>query len=231
MFNGLGANLLDVILGNRLAKGRIWPSPPAPPIGGEEEMVKATEQDELKIEVLEGSTACAVTSECPAQTVDKGFDASKSERLFKLPVLPSSLVLDEFILAQKEDVGLADLFAVALPEENWATVDRGYVICDGLLVRKSMFSTDGLSEIWSQIVVPKKHQDRVLKTAHYGDGAGHLGVRKTFHQLLQFYYWPRMKREVAAFGRRGVKPVLLMCVWQRMSCIGLVLIAAFGFPI
>lgn len=49
-----------------------------------------------------------------------------------------------------------------------------------------------------QIVVPAKFREVVLKTAH-GDVAGHLGVRKTYDRVMKYFYWPKLKKEVAGF--------------------------------
>ena len=61
-----------------------------------------------------------------------------------------------------------------------------------------MSVNNDLSETVMQIVVPKKYRDQVLQAAH-GEGAGHFGVRKTYSRLLQHFYWPRLKRDVAEF--------------------------------
>lgn len=49
-----------------------------------------------------------------------------------------------------------------------------------------------------QVVMPEKYRDIALITAH-GEILGHFGVRKTYSRLLQHFYWPRIKRDVARF--------------------------------
>ncbi len=38
----------------------------------------------------------------------------------------------------------------------------------------------------------------MLQTSH-GDVAGHMGVRKTYDRILRYFFWPRLKRDVAQF--------------------------------
>ena len=116
----------------------------------------------------------------------------------QIPNLPSALDRDEFIRAQEEDDGLMELRDGALTGEKLKSADSGYFKHEGLLVRKFVFFKDDLIETLLQIVVPMKYREQVLQTAH-GEGAGHFGVSKTYDRLLQHFYWPRLKRDVAAF--------------------------------
>ena len=59
--------------------------------------------------------------------------------------------------------------------------------CDGDFVGEPVF----------QIVVPEVFRDAVLKIAH--DESGHLGIRKTYDRVLRFFFWPRLKRDVAKY--------------------------------
>lgn len=40
-----------------------------------------------------------------------------------------------------------------------------------------------------------------MKTAH-GEASGHFGVNKTYRQILEYFYWSRIKRDVAKFVKR-----------------------------
>ena len=48
-----------------------------------------------------------------------------------------------------------------------------------------------------QVVVPAKFRELVMKASH--EVAGHMGVQKTYHQLLRHFVWPRLKRDASAF--------------------------------
>lgn len=56
---------------------------------------------------------------------------------------------------------------------------------------------DFVSDAIFQLVVPAKFCSLVLKVAH--DDSGHFGVRKTYLHILKHFFWPRMKRDVAAY--------------------------------
>ena len=47
-----------------------------------------------------------------------------------------------------------------------------------------------------QIVVPSKFHSVVLQVSH--DECGHMGVRKTYDRILRYFFWPRLKRDVAS---------------------------------
>jgi hypothetical protein len=56
---------------------------------------------------------------------------------------------------------------------------------------------DGLLFKGSQLCIPKfSMRDNLLKEKHGGGLARHFGHDKTFAQLSNSYYWPRMREEV-----------------------------------
>lgn len=92
---------VDVILGNLLAKNRVWPSGPAPPVVTTEP-VEPAQQDECAVHFPHVFTACAVTrAKSRAQAVDVSADMSGSKRV--IPQLPSPFTRSDFVLAQKAD--------------------------------------------------------------------------------------------------------------------------------
>ena len=44
-----------------------------------------------------------------------------------------------------------------------------------------------------QIVVPKIYRSEILSLAHETPMSGHLGVSKTYHKILNHFYWPGLK--------------------------------------
>ena len=52
--------------------------------------------------------------------------------------------------------------------------------------------------VW-QIVVPSKFRSEVLKASH--DQSGHLGVYKTHNYILQYFFWPWLKKDVSRYIR------------------------------
>ena len=61
-----------------------------------------------------------------------------------------------------------------------------------------------VDEEWStriQIVVPQVYRQEVLKLAHGSPMGAHFGVRKTYHRILQYFFWPGLREEVVRHCR------------------------------
>ena len=103
------------------------------------------------------------------------------------------------IVEQSKDKELLDLFKIALTPAEAEKVSVGYLIKDDILMRKwSPTACDnGKGETVYQIVVPTLHRREVLELAHDLPVSGHLGVRKTYNRVLQHFFWPGLKRDVA----------------------------------
>ena len=85
-----------------------------------------------------------------------------------------------------------------LSEGDGESALKGYLVQDGLLVRKWVpQGHDFLGDPVFQIVVPEKFRQEVLKMSH--DQSGHLGVRKTYESILRYFFWPRLKRDVSVY--------------------------------
>ena len=48
-----------------------------------------------------------------------------------------------------------------------------------------------------QIVVPKIYRSEILSLAHETPISGHIGVNKTYHKILNHFYWPGLKTYVS----------------------------------
>ena len=103
------------------------------------------------------------------------------------------------IVEQSKDKELLDLFKIALTPVEAEKVSVGYLIKDDILMRKwSPTACDNVKgETVYQIVVPTVHRREVLELAHDLPVSGHLGVRKTYNRVLQHFFWPGLKRDVA----------------------------------
>lgn len=53
-----------------------------------------------------------------------------------------------------------------------------------------------------KLVVPKDYREQVYRECHDDPKSGHLGFYKTYHRILQLYYWPKMKFDIANYVRR-----------------------------
>lgn len=54
-------------------------------------------------------------------------------------------------------------------------------------------------EVVYQVVILSCYRRQVLLLAH--DLSGHLGIKKTYNQILRHFFWPRLKTDVAYFCR------------------------------
>ena len=104
------------------------------------------------------------------------------------------------IVEQSKDKELLDLFKIALTPVEAEKVSVGYFIKDDILMRKwspTACDNNEKGETVYQIVVPTVHRREVLELAHDLPVSGHLGVRKTYNRVLQHFFWPGLKRDVA----------------------------------
>ena len=104
------------------------------------------------------------------------------------------------IVEQSKDKELLDLFKIALTPVEAEKVSVGYLIKDDILMRKwspTACDNNEKGETVYQIVVPTVHRREILELAHDLPVSGHLGVRKTYNRVLQHFFWPGLKRDVA----------------------------------
>lgn len=70
---------------------------------------------------------------------------------------------------------------------------------NGLLWKYVKQDYPGLSvdaDYW-KIVVPKEDRAEIIRAAHDPPTSGHMGVYKTYSRLMEKYYWPKMRNDVA----------------------------------
>lgn len=48
--------------------------------------------------------------------------------------------------------------------------------------------------------MPQKFHPQVLSLAH-DNFSGHLGIKKTYHRILRYFFWPGLKSDVSTFCR------------------------------
>ncbi|XP_062382811.1 uncharacterized protein LOC134070456 isoform X1 [Sardina pilchardus] len=177
---------VHLILGNNLAGGRVWRDVPSPGVVKRVTSIPSGADGSIQ-NLPEVSTACA-----EMHAMNSVFGAEVEEKhgtpVLK-PVLPDlpSLTLDDFVVAQKEDATLDELFVCSAEEIHGA--EKGNFVQDGLLVRRGMPQTKVFEDPVFQIVAP------------HGDIAGHLGVGKTYDRLVKHFFWPGLKKEVACFTK------------------------------
>ena len=101
---------------------------------------------------------------------------------------------------QSNDKELLDLFKIALTPVERKQKSVGYLIKDNILMRQWSPTECDNSEKGKtvyQIVLPTVHRREVLELAHGLPMFSHLGVGKTQNRVLQHFFWPGLKRDVA----------------------------------
>uniref|UniRef100_A0A3B1IMD5 Gypsy retrotransposon integrase-like protein 1 n=1 Tax=Astyanax mexicanus TaxID=7994 RepID=A0A3B1IMD5_ASTMX len=111
---------------------------------------------------------------------------------------------EQLAIEQKSDSSLAQCRKAA--EEVKADVSSSAYFWDGeILMRKwvppKLSKTDSEWTTTYQIVVPTAYRSQVLTLAHDHCLSGHLGVTKTYKQILQHFFWPGLKSDVSAHCR------------------------------
>ena len=76
--------------------------------------------------------------------------------------------------------------------------DSEFLWKDGLLYREGKWKLAGDLQVTLQLVLPQRCRKAVIRLAHEVPLAGHLGRKKTTDRILQRFYWPNVRRDVAA---------------------------------
>ena len=75
-----------------------------------------------------------------------------------------------------------------------------YYVKNDILMRKWRPPDVSAEDEWTvnhQIVVPRVYRPEILNLAHETPLSGHLGVNKTYHKILNHFYWPGLKSDVS----------------------------------
>ncbi len=105
---------------------------------------------------------------------------------------------EELEKEQRTDSSLDVIFQCAITPAEMGNLTRGYLVSDGVLLRKWIPPKGDF--VWDpvfQVVVPVKFPRTMIEIAH--DQSGHQGVRKNYDHLLRYYFWPRLKRNISIY--------------------------------
>ncbi len=206
---------VDLILGNDLAGGQVFPRPLVV------HEPSTTAISELDTQFASVFPVCAVTR-AQSQKVEDVFDLSDTV-LFSQPekvtnvepeVVPeetefpvlmnltSKIGRSELAAAQNSDSSLATCRDAVVDVTQVSQARIAYFWEDGILMRK--WKPLHYSTKWQevqQIVLPVDYRPHVLQLAHENVLSGHLGVTKTFHRIIRYYFWPGLKSDVSTFVR------------------------------
>ena len=103
---------------------------------------------------------------------------------------------------QHNDPEILPLLERALDEKEIDQVPVCFYVKNGILMRKWRPPDVSAEDEWTvnhQIVVPRVYRPEILNLAHETPLSGHLGVNKTYHKILNHFYWPGLKSDVSEF--------------------------------
>ena len=123
---------------------------------------------------------------------------------------PSSLVEEDLDIRsrsqlskeQHKDPEISPLFHKAVNETDLVQDTICLYIKNGILMRKWRSPEIPADDEWAvnhQIVVPKIYRSEILSLAHENPMSGHLGVNKTYHKILNHFYWPGLKTDFSNY--------------------------------
>ena len=113
-----------------------------------------------------------------------------------------TLSKSQLIQEQQTDPEISKLIFRALPENKISQVPICYYIKNGILMRKWRpydVPADDEWAVYHQIVVPKSYRHEILSIAHESPMSGHLGINKTYHKIINHFYWPGLKSDVSKY--------------------------------
>lgn len=133
--------------------------------------------------------------------------------------------LTELSTAQQEDPGIGQVWS-ALSKGNITQVDKTKHRACSLMLREwdrlkmqkgvmyRIISPPGKPRC-SQLVLPEKYRDTVMKSLH--DDSGHLGLDKTYGLIKDRFYWPRMKSEIEDYCKSCVRCIKRKTLPKRVA--------------
>ena len=132
-------------------------------------------------------TDLSMSCHSPPRSIDQGHDTLSKSQL---------------IQEQQTDPEISKLIFKALPEDEISQVPICYYIKNGILMRKWRpydVPADDEWAVYHQIVVPKSYRHEILSIAHESPMSGHLGINKTYHKIINHFYWPGLKSDVSKY--------------------------------
>ena len=120
------------------------------------------------------------------------------------PVEASDFLISrsQLVREQEKDEEVAQLAKYVLNETEAMHEGQCFYWKSGVLMRKWRPRDIPADEEWRvvhQIVMPGKYRREVLSLAHESVMAGHLGVNKTYLNVLNHFYWPHLRRDVSEY--------------------------------
>ena len=137
----------------------------------------------------------------PSQSdIQTDFDTSRSNLDLSPSISNDQLSRSQLCKEQHSDPEISSLFDRALDENEMSQVPVCYYVKNDILMRKWRPPDVSADDEWTvnhQIVVPRAYRLKILNLAHETPMSGHLGVNKTYHKILNHFFWPGLKSDVS----------------------------------
>ena len=137
----------------------------------------------------------------PSQSdIQTDFDISRSNIDLSPSISNDQQSRSQLSKEQHSDPEISPLFDRALDENEMSQVPVCYYVKNDILMRKWRPPDVSADDEWTvnhQIVVPRAYRPEILNLAHETPMSGHLGVNKTYHKILNHFFWPGLKSDVS----------------------------------
>ena len=137
----------------------------------------------------------------PSQSdIQTDFDTSRSNLDLSHSNSNDQLSRSQLCKEQHSDPAISPLFDRVLDENEMSQVPVCYYVQNDILMRKWRPPDVSADDEWTvnhQIVVPRAYRPEILNLAHETPMSGHLGVNKTYHKILNHFFWPGLKSDVS----------------------------------
>ena len=132
--------------------------------------------------------------------IQTDFDTSRSNRDLSPSISNDQLSRSQLCKEQHSDPEISLLFERALDDNEMLQDPVCYYVKNDILMRKWRPPDVSADDEWTvnhQIVVPRAYRPEILNLAHETPMSGHLGVNKTYHKILNHFFWPGLKSDVS----------------------------------
>ena len=137
----------------------------------------------------------------PSQSdIQTDFDTSRSNLDLSPSISNDQQSRSQLCKEQHSDPEISPLFDRALDENEMSQVPVCYYVKNDILMRKWLPPDVSVDDEWTvnhQIVVPRAYRSEIFNLAHETPMSGHLGINKTYHKILNHFFWPGLKSDVS----------------------------------
>ncbi|MCG7875094.1 MAG: RNase H-like domain-containing protein [Candidatus Thiodiazotropha endolucinida] len=138
------------------------------------------------------------------QTRQQVRNLQKPYSPLKVPEAIKDICPEDIKKEQQEDITLRKVRMLADEGKQMKTKGNSevsYIQKNGIVYRKFKSPKVSMGKEFTQLVVPSKFRDMVLKLAHETILAGHMSTARTVSRVLSEFYWPGVQSDTKRFCR------------------------------